>query len=100
MKRDQFLNQLKQNQEQDLKIVEKKNGDYAEGADPFQNFRMVENAGFLSTEEGIAVRMTDKMQRILNLIQQDQTNVKDEDIEDTLSDLRNYANILQVYLEK
>lgn len=99
MKRDEFLSELKINQNKDLEIVKKKNQDYAEGADPFQNFRMVEDAGLLSTEEGIAVRMSDKLQRVFNLIGEDEAAVDDETIADTLSDLRNYANILQVYLE-
>lgn len=98
MNRQQFLEQLKKNQQQDIEIVKKKNQDYAEGADPFQNFSMVEDAGFISTEEGIAVRMSDKMQRIFNLINSE-ASVEDERIEDTLSDLRNYANILQVYIQ-
>lgn len=99
MNREEFLHRLQQNQEKDFEIVKKKNQDYAEGADPFQNFSMVENAGLMSVEEGIAVRMSDKMQRIFNLINGPAT-VEDEKIEDTLSDLRNYANILQVYLQK
>lgn len=99
MNRKLFMELLKHNQEKDLKIVEDKNSDYADGGDPFQNFRMVEDASLISTEEGIAVRMSDKMQRIFNLIQEEEASVSDETIVDTLSDLRNYANILQVYLE-
>lgn len=99
MNRKEFVQKLKNNQEKDLKIVAEKNSDYAQGNDPFQNFRMVEDAGLTSTEKGIAVRMSDKMQRIFNLIQDEETSVDDETIADTLSDLRNYANILQVFLE-
>lgn len=99
MDREQFIQQLKNNQKQDIKIVEDKNQDYADGADPFQNFRMVEDAGLCSLEQGIAVRMSDKLQRIFNLLDEEAA-VEDEKIEDTLSDLRNYANILQVYLEQ
>jgi len=99
MKRDEFLDELRSNQEQDLEIVKAKNQDYADGADPFQNFRMVEDAGFISTEEGIVVRLSDKMQRIMNLVQADEAAVDDESLADTLSDARNYLNILQVYLE-
>ena len=68
MDREQFLNQLNENQKQDLEIVKKKNQDYAEGGDPFQNFRMVQDAGLCSLEQGIAVRMSDKLQRIFNLL--------------------------------
>ena len=99
MNRDEFITHMKNNQEKDLEIVNAKNQDYAGGGDPFQNFRMVEDAGLLSTEKGIAVRMSDKMQRIFNLLDEE-AQVEDETIADTLSDLRNYANILQVYLEE
>lgn len=99
MNREDFVNHLKQNMRNDLEIVQAKNQDYADGADPFQNFRMVEDAGLMSVEEGIAVRMSDKMQRIFNLLDSEAA-VEDESIADTLSDLRNYANILQVYLKK
>jgi len=100
MNRDTFIEQLQQNQEKDLEIVKQKNDDYAQGSDPFQNFRMVEDAGLISLEKGIAVRMSDKLQRTFNLLDQEQASVEDETIADTLSDLRNYANILQVHLQK
>lgn len=98
MKRKEFLKHLEDNQANDLKILEKKNQDYSHGEDPFQNFRMVEQLGLITTEEGIMTRMSDKMQRTANLLQRETRAVKDEDIKDALSDLRNYANILEVYL--
>lgn len=100
MNRTEFLQHLKNNQLKDLEIVSAKNDDYADGSDPFQNFRMVEDAGLVSTEVGIAVRMSDKVQRVFNLLDPErEASVDDESLMDTLSDLRNYANILQVYLE-
>lgn len=101
MNRKQFISELAENCDDDLQIVQKKNQDYADGEDPFQNFRMVEDAGLMSVEEGIAVRMSDKMQRVFNLIDSErEAAVDDESLEDTLSDLRNYANILQVFIEE
>lgn len=99
MNREQFIKKLSSNHAKDLDIVKRKNSDYADGQDPFQNFRMVESMGLCSVEVGILVRMSDKMQRISNLLSRE-AQVKDESISDTLSDLRNYANILQVYLER
>ena len=98
MNREIFLKELKKNQEQDLEIVRKKNSDYAANTDPFQNFRGVENWDITTPEKGILVRLSDKMQRICNLIDRE-AEVEDEKIADTLSDARNYLNILQVYLE-
>jgi hypothetical protein len=43
--------------------------------------------------------MTDKMQRIANLLDKE-AMVKDESILDTLQDLSNYSLILRVYLEQ
>lgn len=99
MNREDFLEYLEENHIEDLEIIKRKNSDYAQGYDPYQNFRMVEDAGLCSLEKGIAVRMSDKLQRIFNLLDSE-ANVEDETIADTLSDLRNYANILQVYIEK
>jgi predicted transcriptional regulator len=97
--RRKFLSEISHNQEQDLETLKEKNSDYANDGDPFKNFRMVEDSGLVSVEKGIAVRMSDKMQRTFNLLEKD-ADVDDETIEDTLSDLRNYANILQVYLDE
>ncbi len=98
---DEFLDKAKENAHEDIETLERKNSDYADSSDnPFRNFNMVENAGLCSTEKGIVVRMTDKLQRVINLVQKDEAAVKDETITDTLSDLRNYANILQVYIEQ
>jgi len=102
MKRNQLLKKLQQLHQKDRKTIKQKNNDYADGEDPFQNFRMVEDAGLCSVEQGMLVRMSDKMQRAMNLLgdNERERSVKDERIEDTLSDLRNYTALLQVYLEQ
>ena len=82
-----------------MATVKRKNQDYANGDNPFQNFCTVEHLGIASVENGILMRMADKMQRIANVINNGEAVVKDERVVDTLSDLRNYANILQVWLE-
>nr|EGQ40473.1 MAG: hypothetical protein J07AB56_12020 [Candidatus Nanosalinarum sp. J07AB56] len=99
MDREEFHEHLTENVEQDLEVLKKKNQDYSRGEDPFQNFRQVEEKGLVSVEEGIAVRMSDKFQRMVNLIESGERAVEDESLSDTLSDLRNYSNILQVYIE-
>lgn len=98
MKQEEFLDKLKTNQDSDYAILFKKNSDYATTKDPFSNFVLVKELGICSVEQGILVRMCDKMSRISNLIHREAL-VKDERIQDTLSDLRNYANILQVYID-
>lgn len=98
MNREEFQDHMKNNVYRDLDISAKKNADYANNDDPFQNFRGVEHWGICSVEEGLMVRISDKMQRISNLLNRD-AEVSDESIVDTLSDARNYLNILQVWLE-
>ena len=98
MNREDFLHAMGENCDEALQIVQTKNQDYADGEDPFQNFRMVEDAGLCSLEQGVAVRMSDKLQRIFNLLPRDaEAQVEDESLEDTLLDLMNYANILLTY---
>jgi len=100
VKNKEFIEQLKQNQEKDLQTLKNKNNDYGDSEDPFHNFRMVEDSGLMTVEKGIAVRMSDKMQRVMNLLQKKEADVDDETLEDTLSDLRNYANILQTFIQQ
>lgn len=97
--REQFLARMAELYDLNVEIARKKNGDYANGADPFQNFRQCEHLGFATVECGILVRMTDKMTRISNLITRD-AEVRDEGIADTLKDLANYAMILLMWLEQ
>ncbi len=99
MNREEFISQLEENQDLDIEIVRRKNDDYVEGAEPFQNFRMVEDASLMPVEKVILARMSDKMQRVFNLIDSE-ASVEDESVADTLSDLRNYANTPQVYLKE
>jgi hypothetical protein len=74
-------------------IADSKNKDYANDDDALRNFKLVESMDLCSKEQGIIVRMCDKLYRISNLIKQDGC-VKDESIEDTLHDIINYSAIL------
>lgn len=49
--------------------------------------------------EGIVIRMSDKMERLINLIELKKDPSVDESIEDTLFDLAGYAVIGLMYLE-
>jgi len=94
----QFLKRLKELHNEALEITKNKNADYAGIDDPFKNFKIVEELGITSVEEGIMTRMCDKMSRISTLLKK-KANVKDESIQDSLKDLSNYSLILSVYLE-
>ena len=96
--KDDFFKFLEETYANCVATSRRKNADYAGDADPFANFRLVEKLGICSVETGILVRMTDKMARITNLLQEGRVNqVKDESVDDTLIDLANYSVILAAY---
>ena len=84
-----------------MSIAKKKNNDYAgeKSTDPFANFTASEILSGVRVEKGILVRMGDKFNRVSNLLDQD-AQVKDEAIEDTLNDIINYSAILKSYLKR
>ena len=94
----QFLQRLEELYKSNLEISRAKNNDYAGDGDPFKNFKLCEMLGICSVEEGMLVRITDKLSRISNLLKKE-AKVKDESILDTLQDLSNYSMIMRVYLE-
>jgi len=79
-------------------ILKRKNADYAGPKGEYNNFEFCEKLGVCTTEEGLVVRISDKMTRICNLLKAD-AQVKDESIKDTLLDMANYAMILASYIE-
>lgn len=94
-----LLNDLEDTFKKCLDIAVKKNNDYAGQAtvDPFKNIRASEFVG-VSPDRAIMVRLMDKMSRVSNLLSQEAA-VKDEAIEDTLTDIINYTAILKSYLK-
>lgn len=100
MRQNDYLSAFKQLAADKFLLTNRKNKDYADNQDAFANFRLIEvlTHGRISTEEGILVRMTDKLQRIANLLYK-RAAVSDEAITDTLKDLSIYADILNIYLQ-
>ena len=103
MNRTTFLETLRKEYDKNIAISTAKNNDYA-GAnteDAFANFRVIEilSKGKITVEQGIVTRLTDKLQRVINLLSQE-SSVKTESISDTLSDLANYAMILKMYVDE
>lgn len=97
MNREKFLDSIAKTYSDGIETIKKKNADYAGENDPFQNFRNSEVIG-VSVEEGILVRVMDKITRISNLLSKD-PQVATESIEDTLIDAINYLAILKAYRE-
>jgi len=65
-------------------LMEKKNQDYANEADPYANFRMFGKVG-------IVVRLGDKIARLKTFAERGEFKVQDEQLRDTLLDIINYA---------
>lgn len=95
--RNQFIDEISNTFDIAYEICVAKNEDYANGDDPFLNFRSAVQVG-LTPEQGIVVRMQDKLTRVGNVIANGRAAVS-ETLEDTLLDLINYAAILKVYLQ-
>jgi len=99
MTTEQFIQRFRELQDESFTVLKNKNKDYAGVGDPFKNFKLVETLGICNVEQGILVRMCDKMSRISTLLGKE-ASVQDEKITDTLQDLSNYSLILRVYLEQ
>jgi len=98
MNKERYFKQLETNFNQALDLMKRKNQDYAGAVDPFKNFRLCESLG-ITLEEGLLVRMSDKLARIGNLLK-NEAKVSDESICDTVGDLMNYSAILLVWLQE
>lgn len=75
------------------RVFTKKNHDYSGKKDPYSSFR---DFGW----KGVVVRIGDKYHRIKNFSAQENLEVKDETIMDTLQDLAVYAVIAAIMYEK
>ena len=51
-------------------------------------------------EQGILVRITDKISRLSQYTKNGELQVKDESVEDTLVDIINYTVLLRAYLKE
>ena len=99
LKSKDYFEYVKKLQAEEFDITTRKNSDYSGDTHAFGNFDMVELLGICSAETGLLVRMTDKISRVITLIQSGKEwKVQDEKITDTLTDLSNYARILNIYI--
>ena len=72
----------------DIELFKKKNADYGNS---FADFGII----------GVLIRMGDKLSRVINLLNTDQINIKEESIEDTLKDLQIYSAVaIALFLNK
>jgi hypothetical protein len=99
MTREQFYASFEQTFSECIEISRKKNADYcgtAEESDPFHNFKQAPGVAKITVEQGILVRLTDKLSRIGTLLGQP-AQVADESIDDSIKDAINYLAIMRAY---
>lgn len=101
MTHENYLQKFKEITDEMYALTARKNADYASTTDAWANFTLIEKltAGQIRAEEGILVRITDKLQRVANLLNRE-GQVKDEKITDTLMDAAVYSIILLIYLNE
>ncbi len=97
--RDEFTSRFQAILTEMYELMKKKNHDYAGDTDPLSNFRLCEKAGISAWKGICAVRMCDKMSRILNFSKSGELKVKDESLKDTLRDIANYAILAMIAYE-
>lgn len=76
------------------KLMVAKCNDYASPTDPYKNFRMIESLHLGTMEQGIVVRMSDKLSRLAKFVSDPNLQVADEGVRDTIVDMINYSVIL------
>ena len=78
-------------------VIRVKNSDYANGDDPYSNFRSSEIFG-VSPVTGIMLRAMDKFQRVATFDKNGKLSVKDESVLDALLDILNYVILIAGYI--
>ena len=92
---EEFYNLLDKMKE----VHDMKRHDYASQEDVFKNFRTCEMAG-IPAWKGVAIRIGDKVSRLMSFVKQNELKVKDESIRDTLIDMANYALICAILYDE
>ena len=80
------IDQFKKVQNEGLELFIKKNKDYGES---YSNFGLI----------GIITRLSDKINRLINISNTKITLIKDETLKDTLLDLQNYATLALILFD-
>lgn len=83
-------------------IMEQKNHDYsgASGETPFANFQAAEKLEVCPTEQGLLVRILDKIMRLSTFVKYGELKVQNESAQDALKDIINYSILLAAYIKQ
>lgn len=89
---DKFLELHKELCEEARGLSARKGHDYSGANDTLKNLRLVEAAGLCTAEQGVLVRLLDKLSRAVELDKPgNSAEVADESLHDTMLDIVNYA---------
>lgn len=99
MTRDGLLHIHKELCDRACILMKQKSEDYATGSDPFANFKRGEILGFATAEEGLMLRVVDKISRISTFLKKGHLTVENESVADSILDIINYMVLLQGMLE-
>lgn len=99
MTQTEMINTIEQLFARIIETLKAKSNDYASDEDPFKNLKNSQVVG-VTVEQGMGVRMLDKLTRIFNLIGGKKQAVKDESIEDTIIDLIGYLALLYAWMKR
>lgn len=97
---DEVLKFRQDRYESSVDLIRRKGADYnrdqQEAGDTLFNLKVCEILGIVpSTEEGILVRLSDKLMRLISLTKPGRDAVvKDESVLDTINDIHNYVDYL------
>lgn len=78
-----------------IKLADKKSVDYC-GREEFSSFKLSSAISGISVEKSILVRIADKLSR-LKVLLDNEVQVKEESIEDTIIDAINYLGIIYAF---
>jgi len=98
----ELLELAEQTFESSFALMSRKNDDYSTREtddDALKNFRGVEALGITTTENGVFVRLFDKVNRIANFLKTGVLSVTDESVDDTIQDAINYLVILKAAIK-
>lgn len=96
MNREELLKLHEELCQEALNLMKRKNHDYAgnEGVQPFANFERCEAMGICGTEQGMLVRMVDKLSRLSTFVSCGKLQVENESYKDAIVDIINYCVLL------
>lgn len=98
LEKESLFNLHKKLCDRGFELMKKKNHDYSK-ADPLGNFFVAEALQACTAENGIIVRMSDKLSRLVSILEKG-TQVESESVEDTIVDIINYSVLLAAVIRK